>query len=287
MAKPGQSPEERVDQDDFDDTLRKLDPLPALPPSPCVKALAAARLEFESIQKTKTAKIQGTSRQGRPYEYEYKYASLDDILAAVTPALSRHGLVLTQRFYFGASGGICLETKLIHESGDSIEPAVLPIGTHADMKALGSEITYLRRYAVTALLCVGTEEDTDGAGSEGRAGAIAQPGSRPRDEPGERRRNGVKFVEDLLDSLLKWRSQEQGHKYAHQVAYDLTGFGTMEEMLEQAPLNLIEDLCRHAKDGQSRIHKCAALVVGETRRPEDVAPANWPPPPEPDPQGSQ
>jgi hypothetical protein len=115
-------------------------------------ALAKAQTEFAPVNRSKTVTVQ-TKTGG---SYKFAYAPLDTILAAVREPLSKNGLVLVQMLDEGA-----LVTTLLHESGASIGGRVdLPATT--DIQGFGSAITYLRRYAIQALLGIAAEEDDDG-----------------------------------------------------------------------------------------------------------------------------
>ena len=121
--------------------------------SQLAQALLEAQRKFPAIKKTRTAKA-GT--------YSYDYADLSDILRVVLPVLGEHGLALTQR-YSVLDGLILLETMLLHTSGELLS-SVLPIsGPGPTAQELGSLMSYMRRYAVTALLGIAAEDDDDGA----------------------------------------------------------------------------------------------------------------------------
>jgi hypothetical protein len=124
------------------------------PPSlgPLVAALAKAQTEFATVTRDKTVTVQ-TKTGG---SYKFSYAPLDTILAAVRGPLSDNGLVLVQTLDDGA-----LVTSLLHESGGSISGRMALPGTN-DIQGLGSAITYLRRYAIQAVLGIAAEEDDDG-----------------------------------------------------------------------------------------------------------------------------
>lgn len=114
-----------------------------------VKALIKARGEFSPV--LKDAK--------NPF-HKSQYATLEGVLAAVTPALLNNGLLLLQPITEGAEGMVVL-TQLWHESGEKMEfPFKLP--AQSDMQKLGSAITYARRYSVLALLGIAPEDDDDG-----------------------------------------------------------------------------------------------------------------------------
>lgn len=134
-------------------------------------ALIAAQSAFPAIKKTRTAKA-GT--------YSYDYADLSDILRVVLPVLGKHGLALTQR-YSVLDGLILLETMLLHTSGELLS-SVLPIsGPGPTAQELGSLMTYMRRYSVTALLGIAAEDDDDGASGNHATPPPREVPSRPAD----------------------------------------------------------------------------------------------------------
>ena len=145
------------------------------PPSlgPLVAALAKAQTEFATVTRDKTVTVQ-TKTGG---SYKFSYAPLDTILAAVRAPLSKHGLVLVQTLDDGA-----LVTSLLHESGASISGRMALPGT-TDIQGLGSAITYLRRYAIQAVLGIAAEEDDDGNHAAGNRAEVI-PGPERREDGG-------------------------------------------------------------------------------------------------------
>lgn len=122
------------------------------------EALAAAQAEFPAIPKNRTATIR--PREKTPYSFNY--ADLADVLKAVRPALAKHGLAIVQ-----VVNRDKLETALLHASGQRIVSYLLLYhATNGEPKTFGAELTYLRRYALSALLGVATDDDIDEDGSE-------------------------------------------------------------------------------------------------------------------------
>lgn len=123
-----------------------------------IPALIKARSEFGAIQKDKT----------NPH-YKSKYATLDAVLDAVTPALCKHGLAIVQSTST-ESGKTELKTHLYHESGEYLSSSY-PLPDITDAQKLGAALTYARRYALCALLSVTADEDDDGT-------AVSKPQKR-------------------------------------------------------------------------------------------------------------
>jgi hypothetical protein len=116
-------------------------------------AQALAKAKLTNPPKTKTAKVV-SQRTGA--KFEYHYADLSVVIEHVRPALSEVGLVVTQIIEPGL-----LVTRLIHESGQSLTSRYkLPELT--DSQAMGSAITYARRYSLCAILGIAAEDDEDG-----------------------------------------------------------------------------------------------------------------------------
>ncbi|MEF2570716.1 MAG: ERF family protein [Streptococcus salivarius] len=122
--------------------------------APLFEALAKAQAEFESVTATSRVTFKNV---------DFKFAPLSDILAAVRPALNKYGLTLTQQtkhIPFGNANGVKVVTTLLHESGVSYDIESVPVFYNVnDIKNLGAQVTYLRRYEVKTLL--GIEADSE------------------------------------------------------------------------------------------------------------------------------
>jgi len=94
--------------------------------------------------------------------YKSKYAPLNEILNDVRPLLSKHGLSVIQSP--GGNGkDISISTILMHTSGEwmELEPLTLT-AERITPQGAGSAITYGRRYVISALLGIASEDDDDG-----------------------------------------------------------------------------------------------------------------------------
>lgn len=89
------------------------------------------------------------------------YASLGDVWDAIREPLHQNGLVLVQAGEDGDDAGIVLVTTLYHISGQWLRSRLrIPLGESKNpAQATGSAITYGRRYGMSALLGVVTEDD--------------------------------------------------------------------------------------------------------------------------------
>ena len=122
--------------------------------APLFEALAKAQAEFGAVTATSRVTFKNV---------DFKFAPLSEILGAVRPALNKYGLTLTQQtkhIPFGNANGIKVVTTLLHESGVSYDIESVPVFYNVnDIKNLGAQVTYLRRYEVKTLL--GIEADSE------------------------------------------------------------------------------------------------------------------------------
>ena len=94
--------------------------------------------------------------------YKSKYAPLNEILNLVRPILTRYGLSIIQA-PSGDGENISISTVLLHESGEWIEfPPLVLKADKVTPQGAGSAITYGRRYALSAVLGISSEDDDDG-----------------------------------------------------------------------------------------------------------------------------
>ena len=118
------------------------------------KSLAAFQQEVQVIHKETKG-------------YGYSYADLPTIFDKINPLLAKHNLGFTQPIM-----GNCVKTIVFHtETGETIESLTeIPQGVQLkgmnDFQVLGSAITYIRRYALSSILGLVTDKDTDAAGEQ-------------------------------------------------------------------------------------------------------------------------
>ena len=206
-------------------------------------ALAAVQGSLPAVAKTQTAKIRGESRNGKAYEYSYSYASLDAVWDSCRALLSKNGLSVAQ-VLDGFEGPPLLVTTLMHTSGQWIS-SVFQLAATTDPQALGSQITYYRRYALSAMVGIVTDEDDDGQQAQRAAPSVPaapkpatqapaaqmaprsqpeppappSPGSSPPDTP-EALEAFLKETKPLFEALPKEQQERLLKKYGGALALD-------------------------------------------------------------------
>lgn len=97
--------------------------------------------------------------------FRSKYADLRAVFDALEP-MHDHGFSIIQR----PVGKCGLMTRVLHESGEWMESAMEMMPKEQNNpQAVGSCITYMRRYAIQSFLGIAAEEDDDGNAASGNS----------------------------------------------------------------------------------------------------------------------
>ena len=122
-------------------------------------ALAKAQGAYGHIRKNRTV----TVKMKAGGSYEFRYATLDSVLAATKEALAENGLALVSTIENGK-----LTVTLMHASGEEQASALpIPDPLKGGWQEFGSAVQYGRRYLINALLNTNAEHDDDGNKADG------------------------------------------------------------------------------------------------------------------------
>jgi hypothetical protein len=168
--------------------------------SETIGALAKALTAFNS-------EVSKVSKDAANPFFKNNYASLDNIIDEVRPILTKNGLTLMQ-FPSGDGQNVSVTTYLMHESGEWIEsdPLIMkPVKN--DPQAIGSCITYARRYSLQSFLSLNTGEDDDGnKATHTKQPEPKQTANTGHYEPKKISANQLK----MLNSLITRMDKEKG-----------------------------------------------------------------------------
>ena len=142
--------------------------------SESVKGIATALANFQG----KMAAVKKDSIN--PF-YKSKYASLDTIWETIRKPLSENGLSVAQAMDVDNDKSV-LETTLYHTSGEWISGTQLVNPVKDDPQSLGSAISYARRYSLSAILGIVSDDDDD-ANTATKPGVKQEAKSPPVETP--------------------------------------------------------------------------------------------------------
>ena len=112
--------------------------------------------------------IEGAKKDSANPFFKSKYADLASVWEACRVQLSTNGLSVTQ-CPEESENGIAIETMLLHSSGQWIKSRYTMPVSKLDAQAVGSAITYARRYALSAIIGIAPEDE------DGNSAAKARP----------------------------------------------------------------------------------------------------------------
>lgn len=116
-------------------------------------AIIALQSEMSAISRSKEVKAG---------KFSFRYAPLDSIMDAIKPLFNKNGLAVIQGI-----DETTLTTRLVHSSGEWVESATFLNRDHANMQGFGGEVTYKRRYALSALIGLVSDDDNDAPEKKG------------------------------------------------------------------------------------------------------------------------
>lgn len=141
------------------------------------EALVAFQAEAPTLEKDRTVEVP-TKKGGT---YSYSYTPLDSIVEKIGPLLHKNQLAWLAKPSWLENVGPTLKYKLVHGPSHEFEEGEMPLilGEEADAQAMGSAITYMRRYALCSVLNLVADADDDGAlaSANGRRGGSSRPAS--------------------------------------------------------------------------------------------------------------
>jgi hypothetical protein len=194
--------------------------------------------------------------------FQSRYASLASVRHAVRKPLSDNGIAYLQ-LPRANDKSIEIRTVLLHESGEFIsETLEMPVGQMLP-QAIGSAISYARRYGLVSILGLASDENDDGEIAHGRPGRKSESNpaapaqARERVRPtvaGERRHlppaisnppsapleptTPIGYVAAAKAALRtvatkeqadRWWISEQPQREAHGIAEGTPGFAALRE----------------------------------------------------------
>lgn len=168
----------------------------------------------EALSKAQGEMIGAKKDSANPY-FKSKYADLASIWDACRAPLSKNNLSIIQ---IPQENGI--ETILAHSSGEWIKGFLEIKPVKEDPQAIGSAITYARRYALAAMVGIAPEDDDGNAATGKQESEKEKPAATPKKAPSkkdgesfeERVKKAIQYMEKEgygLDQLVLWVEKPQ------------------------------------------------------------------------------
>ncbi|HEC2229542.1 TPA: ERF family protein [Staphylococcus delphini] len=196
------------------------------------KAMVAFRKEVKQPLKDKN----------NPF-FKSKYVPLENVVEAIDEAATPHGLSYTQWALNDKDGRVGVATMLMHESGEYIEYD--PVFMNAEKntpQGAGSLISYLKRYSLSAIFGITSDQDDDGNVASGK-----QKKSEPKasnQTVGVLKQEVLNFV-GLMKSLNKDVTQQQAEQ-----TFGIQSYTTITEQQAVNTINKIQNMAKKYKENE-------------------------------------
>lgn len=167
--------------------------------------------------------------------FRSSYAGLAEVWESCRKPLTDNGLAIIQSSRRGDGGEICIISTLAHTSGQWWSGELCIVPAKADPQTLGSCISYLRRYSLSALIGVVSEDEDD----DGEAGTkhFRKKGSFQ----GEPDKPHVKIEEDPPKSRTGQVYSESTNNIIKSFDSIDMGIGNIEDILKHDLTNISDE----------------------------------------------
>lgn len=136
---------------------------------------------YRLLQKVNKELGNVTKSADNPF-FHSKYADLNAHLSAIEPVLEKHGLVLVQPCDCDEQGSFVESIVLDPVSCQFMASRMRLILPKQDMQAMGSAVTYARRYTLGSLFAMQAEDDDGNSASDAGRKPISKT-SKPKPSP--------------------------------------------------------------------------------------------------------
>lgn len=198
-------------------------------------------------------KLIGSAKKGsvNPF-FHSSYASLGDVMSVCKEPCNENGIILLQPII-----GMTVETVLLHTSGEWLSSETPIVSKEENNpQALGSAISYARRYGLQSMLFIPAEDDD---GNKATEKVTVEASSKTTEKVFYATPKQVQLISILLEK--KGQSDEDlKKKYKVESKKDLT--------LQQAStiidnLNKLEDVSLEGKSGEASLIDEADEAIGK------------------------
>ena len=201
--------------------------------SESIAELAKALASFQSEVK------QPLKDKANPF-YNSRYVPLENVVEAITNIAPKHGLSFVQ-YPVNQDNKVGVVTILMHSSGEWIETEpIFAQPAKQDPQATGSVITYLKRYSLSAVFGITSDEDDDGNNAtfgNNQSKTQYKPTQPKMISPAQ-----IKAIGAKTNNIAKASGVEQAQVYQSAVAHLGINNKSTKELTSQEASKVIEYL---------------------------------------------
>ncbi len=124
-------------------------------------SLAKARLSFGEIKKDASVSVWGKDASAKKPLYTFKYAPMENLLAATERSLATEGISVLLPFTRDSENALVKQMTIIAHAGGARLVFTFFFDALADIKQFGGQTTYYQRYAYRSALSLAADGDMD------------------------------------------------------------------------------------------------------------------------------
>lgn len=202
----------------------------------------------ESIVEISKAMAKFQSEVKQPFKdannpfFKSKYVPLESVVESITSIAPQHGISFVQWASNDENGRVGVATMIMHTSGEYIE--FDPVYMNADKntaQGAGALISYLKRYSLSAVFGITSDQDDDGNQASGNS---SKPKTQPKARPEQ-----IKDLQDKIKQAVEIGGNDASEQKVMQwlkiTNYDNVTEAQINPMIKQ--LNLLIDSKRSDK----------------------------------------
>lgn len=182
--------------------------------------------------------------------FKSKYVPLENVVEAITEVSHKHGLSFIQ-YPINQDNKVGVVTVLMHSSGEYIETEpIFTTPAKNDAQATGSVITYLKRYSLSAVFGITSDEDDDG-------NSASTIGNTQQQQQKQKQQQSVEKLTDKQYAMVTGKVKELSEKIqqpANVVYKNVTGeLGISKQsnqLTKQEAMKVIDSLAKQLEGTQ-------------------------------------
>ena len=189
------------------------------------------------------SQLEGAKKKSKNPYYKSDYADLESVWEAIRKPLTDNGLSVVQ-FPVNEEDKIGVETTILHESGESLTKSFYMRPVKNDPQAVGSLITYFRRYSLSAVCGIAPIDD-DGEAAMPRGEKYKDKRSKTKAEMEKEKQKKLSLeIIDRVNRLTKGQTKAQIKDFCN--THICQGIVTLQD-LPSLPIEQLEDIATHLK----------------------------------------
>lgn len=202
----------------------------------------------ESIVEISKAMAKFQSEVKQPFKdksnpfFKSKYVPLESVVESITSIAPKHGISFVQWASNDDTGRVGVSTMIMHTSGEYIE--FDPVYMDADKntaQGAGALISYLKRYSLSAVFGITSDQDDDGNHASGNT-------NKPKQQP-KARPEQIKDLKDKIKQALEVGGEDATEQKL-KTWLKISDYDTVTEAQINPMIKRLNDLISSKRGGQ-------------------------------------